>query len=287
LIPPIIADTGGLLRALARTPAGQPSFPEYERILTSAAAVIVPGFVLAEVDYFLRAERSGRLIGQLLTESVVLCLLGGAAGVAVAYLLLHAAGPLVAASLPFTADFRLDLRVLAFAATAAMAVLILAGLLPSVRISFSKLSTALNQAGRGSSGPSAAVRRTIVVAEVSASVMLICGAALLFKSLAKLRQVDAGVRIDRVITMSADLSLAAYPSPESAVGFYEAVVQRLRAAPGVEQASVSQRSYRYIVEFKNVRTLERFVLDEHDKIALIQSEGGERRPEAPDEPPRS
>ena len=57
MIPPIIADTGGLLRALARTPAGQPSFPEYERILTSATAVIVPGLVLAEVDYFLRAER--------------------------------------------------------------------------------------------------------------------------------------------------------------------------------------------------------------------------------------
>jgi len=182
----------------------------------------------------------GRLIGQLLTESVVLCLLGGAAGVAVAYLLLHAAGPLVAASLPFTADLRLDLRVLSFAAAAAMAVLILAGLLPSVRISFSKLSSALNQAGRGSSGSSAAVRQAIVVAEVSASIVLICGAALLFKSLAKLRQVDAGVRIDRVITMSADLPSAAYPSPASAVGFYEAVVQRLRAAPGVEQASVSQ-----------------------------------------------
>jgi predicted nucleic acid-binding protein len=57
LIPPVIADTGGLLRALARTPGGQPSFPEYERILTSAAAVIVPGLVLAEVNYFLRADR--------------------------------------------------------------------------------------------------------------------------------------------------------------------------------------------------------------------------------------
>jgi predicted nucleic acid-binding protein len=67
LIPPIIADTGGLLRALARTPAGQPSFPEYERILTSAAAVIVPGLVLAEVDYFLRAERRAmrRLIADI------------------------------------------------------------------------------------------------------------------------------------------------------------------------------------------------------------------------------
>jgi predicted nucleic acid-binding protein len=67
LIPPIIADTGGLLRALARTPAGQPSFPEYEQILTSAAAVIVPGLVLAEVDYFLRAERRAmrRLIAEI------------------------------------------------------------------------------------------------------------------------------------------------------------------------------------------------------------------------------
>jgi predicted nucleic acid-binding protein len=67
LIPPIVVDTGGLLRALARTPSGQPSFPEYERALTSAAVVIVPGLVLAEVDYFLRAERKAmrRLIAEV------------------------------------------------------------------------------------------------------------------------------------------------------------------------------------------------------------------------------
>ena len=67
MIAPIIADTGGLLRALARTPTGQPSFPEYEQILLSAAAVIVPGLVLAEVDYFLRAERKAmrRLIAEI------------------------------------------------------------------------------------------------------------------------------------------------------------------------------------------------------------------------------
>ncbi len=57
MIPPLIADTGGLLRALARTHTGEPSFPEYEKVLTSAAAVIIPGLVLAEVDYFLRDER--------------------------------------------------------------------------------------------------------------------------------------------------------------------------------------------------------------------------------------
>ena len=55
--PPIVADTGGLLRALARTKDGQASFPEYERILTSASLIIVPGLILAEVDYFLRRNR--------------------------------------------------------------------------------------------------------------------------------------------------------------------------------------------------------------------------------------
>jgi putative ABC transport system permease protein len=181
----------------------------------------------------------GRLIAQLLTESLVLCLLGGMAGIAAAYLLLHAITPLIAASLPFTADLRLDLRVLGFAAAAAMAVLILAGLLPSLKTSYGRLSNSLNLAARGSSGSNAAMRRTIVIGEVAISVVLICGAALLFKSLAKLQQVDAGVRIDHVITMSTDLPPAAYPVPASAARFYDAVVQRLRSVPGVEEASVT------------------------------------------------
>jgi predicted nucleic acid-binding protein len=58
LTAPIIADTGGLLRALARTSDGGPSFPDYETVLTSANLVIVPGLVLAEVDYFLRDDRA-------------------------------------------------------------------------------------------------------------------------------------------------------------------------------------------------------------------------------------
>lgn len=183
----------------------------------------------------------GRLIGQLLTESLVLCLLGGIAGIALAYLLLRAAAPLVAGSLPFTADLSLNLRVLGFAAAAVMAVLVLTGLLPALQTSFGRLSGSLNQAARGSSGSSAVVRRTIVIGEVAASVVLICGAALLFKSLAKLQQVDAGVRIDHVITMSTDLPAAAYPTPESAEAFYKAVVERLRLVPGVELASVTHR----------------------------------------------
>lgn len=64
---PIIADTGGLLRALARTPNRQPSFPEYQTVLTSASLVIVPALVLAEVDYFLRDQRAAmrKLIAEI------------------------------------------------------------------------------------------------------------------------------------------------------------------------------------------------------------------------------
>ena len=64
--PAIIADTGGLLQALARTRDGRPSFPEYETVLTSASLIIVPGLVLAEVDYFLRNKR--RAMRKLIAE---------------------------------------------------------------------------------------------------------------------------------------------------------------------------------------------------------------------------
>ena len=66
MIPSVIADTGGLLRALARTPEGKASFPEDQAVLTSALAVIVPGLVLAEVDYFLRDDR--RAMRKLVAE---------------------------------------------------------------------------------------------------------------------------------------------------------------------------------------------------------------------------
>ncbi len=69
--------------------------------------------------------------------------------------------------------------------------------------------------------------------------MLICGAVLMFKSLLKLQRVDTGVRIDNVITMSADLSLATYPDAERAARFIEQVAERLQAIPGVERAAIS------------------------------------------------
>jgi putative ABC transport system permease protein len=180
----------------------------------------------------------GRLIAQVLTESLVLCLLGGLAGVGLAYVLIRGAVPLMGPSLPSTAAVTLDPRVLGFAAAAAVGVSLLVGLLPSLQLSSGRLSHALNLAARGSSTREG-IRRTIVVAEVAVSFILICGAVLMFESLLRLQRVDAGVRMDNVITMSADLSLGTYPDADRASRFVEQVAERLQAIPGVERAGVS------------------------------------------------
>ncbi|MGH8639271.1 MAG: FtsX-like permease family protein, partial [Burkholderiales bacterium] len=181
----------------------------------------------------------GRLVAQLLTESLVLCLLGAAAGVAVAFLLIRAAAPVLLQSLPYTADVSLDLRVFAFAAAVALGVAMLVGALPSVQTSFGNLLQSLNRSARGSSGAHDGIRRTIVIAEVALSLVLVCGAILLFRSLLKLQQLETGVRIENIITMSVDLPMHTYGTPERAALFYESVAQRLEAAPGVAQAALT------------------------------------------------
>jgi putative ABC transport system permease protein len=180
----------------------------------------------------------GRLVAQLLTESSSLCFLGGAAGVGIAYLLIHLATPLLSQSLPFTADVALNPRVLAFAAAVVLGVVLLAGALPALEASFGNLAESLKQS-RGSSGAHARVRRAIVIGEVALSLVLVCGALLLARSLLKLQQLDTGVRVENVITMSADLSPGAYPTPQKAALFYEAVAQRIQAAPGVAKVGIA------------------------------------------------
>jgi predicted permease len=181
-----------------------------------------------------------RLTAQLLIESLVLCLLGGVAGVALACLALRLAATLISESLPFTAGLSLDLRVLGFAAVSVFLAVVLAGFLPALLVSQRRLSSWLSQA-RGSSDSGATIRRMIVIAEIAASVVLISGATLLFKSLIRLQQVDPGITTERVVTMSTDLPSSAYARSESATEFYTAVIERLRVIPGVEQAGISNR----------------------------------------------
>ncbi|MPY87757.1 MAG: FtsX-like permease family protein [Luteitalea sp.] len=181
----------------------------------------------------------GRLVAQLLAESAVLCLLGGAAGVTVALLLIRIATPILSEAIPYTADVSLDIRVLAFAAVVALGVALLVGAFPSWQTSFGELARSLNLSTRGSSGAHSKLRRTIVVGEVALSLVLVCGALLLFRSLLNLQRLETGVRTESVITMSVDLPVHAYATPESAALFYEAVTERLESVPGVAQAALS------------------------------------------------
>jgi putative ABC transport system permease protein len=209
-----------------------------------------------------------RIAAQLLTESLVLGLAGGAAGVGLAALLLQAAAPLLPLAIPYTADIALNVRVLLFAIAAALAVSMLVGVLPALRLSKASVAAGLASASRGSSGAHDRVRRLIVGAEVAVSLVLICGSVLLVKSLLRLQQVDIGVRAENVITMSVDLSRERYPTRPHLTAFYRAVVDRLEATPGIESASVSGdiplegtggeylqlpgRSARLLIRFKRV-----------------------------------
>ena len=148
-----------------------------------------------------------RLVLQLLAEYLALCLVGGAAGIAVAYALVRLSTPLLAQSLPFTAAVNLNPNVLLFATALILAVVLFAGTMPALQASSGGLTDGLKQSARGSSRTRVRIRRTIVTLELAFSFVLVCGALLLVRSLLKLQQVDTGVRIDNVITASIDLPL--------------------------------------------------------------------------------
>lgn len=186
----------------------------------------------------LGASRS-RLMAQLLTETLVLALLGGAAGLALASFLVSAATPLLGEMVPYTARLALDYRAVAFAGAIVAVVAVLIGWLPAMHISGANISSSLQQASRGSSGGHHRMRRFIVVGEVALSLVLVCGASLLFRSLMNLRAVETGVRIENVLTMSLNLPLQAYPTPAAAAVFYESLRERVRAVSGVSQAALS------------------------------------------------
>jgi putative ABC transport system permease protein len=180
----------------------------------------------------------GRLIAQLLTECFVLCLIGAGAGLLVGSLLVGLAAPALAGLLPPTAAVGIDLRVLGFSAAVTAAVTLVIGVLPSLQTSAGALTGALISASRGASGSRARLRRALVVVEVALSLVLVCGAALMFRSLLNLKRSDTGVRLDHVLTMSVGLAESAYPQPDDVARFYTALISRVDATPGVARAGL-------------------------------------------------
>jgi len=197
---------------------------------------------LREREVALRAALgagSARLARQLLTESAVLALIGGAAGLGLAAL---AIGVLEAQAVDFLPPAmlpKLDLRVAGFAVLVSLLTGLLFGALPAWRARRPNLIDAMRR-----DGPTATARRpggqaALVVGQVALTVVLLVAAGLFGRSLMRAVTADPGFAPERVLAFDLSLPDATYPNPESRLAFSKAVLERLRAVPGVHAAGTA------------------------------------------------
>ncbi len=183
-----------------------------------------------------------QILTQLLTESLVLSVIGGAGGVLLAMWLI---GPLVAlspADLTVAGAVTIDRTVLGFGLAVSTVVGVLFGLAPARQLLQSNLHEDLKQGARGGSSPGQRrIRAAIVAGEVALSLVLLIGAGLTIRSFVKLQQQSPGFDPDRVLTMSVSLPAARYPTAAQKAAFWEMAIGRLRQIPGVQYASATSR----------------------------------------------
>jgi putative ABC transport system permease protein len=180
-----------------------------------------------------------RVIRQMLTESVLLALAGGAAGVLLASFALDALIAIVPTDIPRIVESRLDGRVLLFTFVTATLTGALMGLVPAWQSSKLDLNTILKDGGRGASGGSLrfSARGALVIAEVAIAVTLLVGAGLLIQSFARLMRVRPGFNPDHLLTMRIGFPDGLYTKPEQVAGFHDRLMTALQSLPGVSAYS--------------------------------------------------
>jgi predicted permease len=181
-----------------------------------------------------------RLIRQLLTESLLLSLLGGALGVAMALGGVKALVSLLPADFPRAHDIQVNLPVFAFTFLVSIATGILFGLAPALRASRTDPTQSLHESGRGAtaSGRQHRLRNALVISEVSLACILLIGAGLLFRSLINLIRTDPGFQQEHVLTASLSLPREKYKGDDAAATFYDHLVTALEPMPGVQSVAV-------------------------------------------------
>ena len=184
-----------------------------------------------------------RLVRQLLTESVVLSLMGGVAGLVLAWggvELIRAWNP---GNLPFIDSVRLDGRALGFTAFLSMLTGILFGLAPALASARADLNSTLKEGGRtgASNRARGRTRAALVISEITLSLMLLVGAGLLLRSFANLQSVDGGISTPprQILTMMISPGDRKYSEPRTGIAFYNEVLRRVRSVPGVEAAALT------------------------------------------------
>ncbi|HXF16435.1 MAG TPA: ABC transporter permease, partial [Burkholderiales bacterium] len=181
-----------------------------------------------------------RIVRQLLTESLLIATLGGACGLLVGSWMLKGLITLAPPDIPQLSRVSLDKTVLLFTLGIAALTSLLCGLLPAMQSSKADLQTALKEGGRRTTGVGReGMRKALLVAEVSLSLVLLVGAGLLVRSMYNLLHVDLGFNPDNLLTIRLNLSVDRYNRATSRI-FYEECVARVQAVPGVETAALAQ-----------------------------------------------
>ena len=178
-----------------------------------------------------------RLVRQLVTESLVLALAGGAVGVLVAAAVVPLLARLVPASLPIAQSPSIDLRVLIFAGLISGLTGIGFGVLPALRACSQSDLSALREGMRAGGGRKERLRSALVIAEVTASVVLLVSAGLLVRALWRIEATDPGFCTGGVLTLQTALPMPKYSETARRVGFYTRVLSAVRALPGVSSAA--------------------------------------------------
>lgn len=180
----------------------------------------------------------GRLIRQLLTESVLLALIGGAIGWVVAVWMVKLVGafkPPVDFNL--TIDLKLDWRVLSFSLVISLISGVIFGLMPALHSTRADLVSALKAESLAAGHSRSRLRSALVVAQIAFSLVLLVAAGLIVRSLQQVQMIGPGFRTDRTLTMSVDLGLQGYNAARGQE-FYKDLIARAEALPGVRSASL-------------------------------------------------
>jgi predicted permease len=178
-----------------------------------------------------------RLIRQLMTESLLLAVVGGALGIAAAVAAVPLLAQLVPAGLPISSTPTVDLRVLAVAAALSLATGIVFGMAPVLRAGGSPGLDGLREGARSGGGQKEALRSALVIAEIAASVVLLVSTGLLLRALLTVQEVDPGFRADGVLTLQTELPLPDYRRVVTREAFYTRVIGEATALPGVTSAA--------------------------------------------------
>jgi predicted permease len=178
----------------------------------------------------------GRVARQFLAESVVLALGGGAGGVLLALWLTAALAARAEAGIPRLGDVSLDGATLGFTLLVSLVAGIGFGLIPALHAGRADLQTALKDGDRSGTPSGTRARGVLVAAQVALSLVLLIGAGLLLKSFARLQQVQLGFDPDPVLTARIALPDARYSGPAQQAAFFDALVERVKALPGVRAA---------------------------------------------------